>query len=195
LSGHPTRTISPLGPLFLWKSALNPCPCHLYFLPCSSIINCPCSSTSIYSGGGPPASTASISRSPCCEGTGAIADVRASMAPFATGSLFRPSLSRSLAAAATCAHPSLCLRPSQSLEEQKQVLACNAAIRAALAASCCAKMAALASLRLQRAAKNFWILMEGQLKSHETHVKRDHEQSLQEKQWRHSLGKHLTFRM
>ena len=111
--------------------------------------------------------------SPCCEDTGVIADGRTSMAPSSVGSLFGLPLSRSLAAAATCAHPSLWLRPSQSLGEQKQVLTCNAAIRAALAASCCAKMAALASLRSRHAVKNFWIPVEGQLKSHETHVKRE----------------------
>jgi len=139
-------------PLFLWKSALNPLPCHLCFLPCLSTIICPFSSTSMYTGGGPLGSATSIS----------------------AGSLFSPPLSRSLAAAAACAHPSLWLRPSQSLEEHKQVLACNAAIRAALAASCWAKRAALASLRSRRAVKIFWILVVGQLGylcSEEIHVK------------------------
>lgn len=168
------RTIFFLVSLFLWKSALNSRSCHLCFLPCSFIIIWPCSFTSIYSDDESSSFTSSISESPCCEGTGAIADGWAFMAPSSAASLFRLSLSRSLARIAACAHSSLWLRPFQSLKKQKQMLACNATIRAALTASWCAKRATLTSLRWRRAAKNFWILMKDQLKSHATHVKRDH---------------------
>ena len=150
LSSHPTRTISSPTALFLWKSTLNPQPCHRCFLPCSSIIICPCSSTSRYTGGGPSGSTSSLSKIPRCEGEDVISEVRASVVSLSAGSLFSSPRSCSLNAAAARAHPPLWLRPSQSLEEQKHVLACNVMIRAALAASYWAKRAALASLRSRR---------------------------------------------
>ncbi len=152
---QPTRTISSPGPLFLWNSAFSPLPCHLCLLPCSSTIICPCSSISIYSGGGPLGSTSSMSKRPRWVRTGTNTAAAAPTQPCWIGSLLSPPLSRSLAAAAARAQPSLWLRPSQSLEEQKQVLACRAAIRAALAASCWAKREALSFLRSRRAVKNF----------------------------------------